>query len=151
MRNLLTLFIFSILLFSCENTEDNIHVVQADVDGVFYKANNIVARYHTEGEYFLLEGNINEGQLLMKIKYPPANVNLDLSPGTESFGAFTKSNSVYYTTDNENGSGSVIIDNISTTDRTISGEFKFIAMSSGLDTLTVSKGFFYKVNYLNED
>ena len=147
MKNLLSLFILSIILFSCEDTADNSHVMQANVENVFFKTETISATYFENGEYFILEGNSGGQIISLKIKYPPENVNLDLGLDTGNIGTYANNFGLVYTTDVEGGSGNVIINSIDTSSRYINGDFNFTAISQALDTITVSSGLFYKVNY----
>ncbi|MCF6307847.1 MAG: DUF6252 family protein [Flavobacteriaceae bacterium] len=147
MKNLLLLFTAVLFFVSCDNVEDNSHIIQADVENVFFKADSFSANYHPVGNYFILEGQTGDEILSLKIEYPPANIELDLGMETESYGTFTNSFGVVYTTNTEGGSGKVIINKISTSSRFITGDFNFTAISSGLDTLTVSGGIFYQAKY----
>lgn len=147
MKNLLLLFTAVLFFVSCDNVEENSHIIQANVNNVFFKADNLSANYHPNGNYFILEGKTGDDVLSLKIEYPPANIELDLGIETESYGTFTNSFGVVYTTNTEGGSGKVIINAISTSNRLITGDFNFTAISPGLDTLIVSGGIFYQAKY----
>lgn len=150
MKNLLILFFATLVIASCENTETNSPAFQASIEDEFFKATFTEADYIENGEYFVLQGKNNDQIITLRGSYPPEGVNLVFGEGSENFAIYEDFNGVIYSTAVPGGEGSMRINEISTDEKNISGEFNFIAISISLDTLSIRDGVFYKVSYSNE-
>ena len=150
MKNLLILFFATLLLVSCEKTETNSPAFQASIEDDFFKANFAEANYIENGEYFVLQGKNSNQIITLRGRYPPEGVSLIFGEGSENFAIYEDSNGIVYSTAVPGGEGSMKINEISTEEKNITGEFNFTAISISLDTLSVSGGVFYQVPYGNE-
>jgi len=148
MKNLLLLFSLIILSVSCEDVQDNFPALQAKVDNVLFQANYIRGEHHSSGNYFVLLGDLNDEKITLKANYPPANELLEFGENSSNYATFERANGIVYTTQTEGGSGSMIFNNVDTSEQTITGDFKFTAISQSQDTIIVSGGIFYKANYI---
>lgn len=147
MKNILFLFLASLVLVSCSDTQLNSPAFQADVDNVFFKPSIRTVDYFTESDYFIIEGKSGNETIKFNVKNSVVGVPLVFGIDSVNVATFEKASGVIYTTVSEIGSGKLIFSEIDESERTISGNFNFTAISSGLDTLTVSNGVFYKVSY----
>lgn len=150
MKNLLILFFATLILASCNDTETNSPAFQASIDNEFFKATFSEANYIENGEYFVLQGKNSNQIITLRGNYPPEGVNLVFGEGSENFAIYEDFNGVVYSTAVPGGEGSMRINEISTTDNTITGEFNFRAVSISLDTLAISSGIFYQVSFSND-
>lgn len=151
MKNLLILFFATLVIASCNNTETNSPAFQASIEDEFFKANFTEANYIESGEYFVLQGKNNNQIITLRGSYPPDGVNIEFGEGSENFAIYEDINGIVYSTAVSGGDGSMRINENSTEDKNISGEFNFTAISISQDTLSISGGVFYKVSYLNEE
>ena len=149
MKNLLFILLTTLLIVSCDNTESNSPAMQADVDNVLFRADFAEADYFNDGEYFILQGKADDEILTLRASYPPENVNLEFGGESENFATFERANGIIYSTVNEGGNGSMIINTLNATNNSISGDFRFTAVSVGQDTITVSGGIFFEVPFGN--
>lgn len=151
MRDLLILFFAALLLVSCEKTETNSPAFQASIEDDFFKANFTEANYIENGAYFVLQGKNSNQIITLRGSYPPEGVDLEFGEGSENFAIYEDINGIVYSTAVPGGEGSMKINEISTEEKTLTGEFNFTAISISLDTLSISGGVFYKVPYGNEE
>lgn len=147
MKNLLFIILTALVFISCENTETNSPALQAKIENVLFKSDFTEANYITNGDYFIIQAKSDDEILTLRASYPPAEVDLEFGDNSENFATFERANGVVYSTINEGGNGRMIISNISTSSRLITGDFNFTAVSTGLDTITVSSGIFFQVPY----
>lgn len=150
MKNLLILFFATLVIASCEKIETNSPAFQASIEDEFFKANFSEANYIENGEYFVLQGKNSNQIITLRGSYPPEGVNLEFGEGSENFAIYEDSNGVVYSTAVPGGEGSMRINEISTEEKNLTGEFNFTAISISLDTLSIRGGVFYKVPYGNE-
>ncbi len=150
MKNLLILFFATLVIASCEKIETNSPAFQASIQDEFFKANFSEANYIENGEYFVLQGKNSTQIITLRGNYPPEGVELIFGEGSENFAIYEDVNGVVYSTAVPGGDGSMKINEISSEDKTLTGEFNFTAVSISLDTLSISGGVFYKVSYGNE-
>lgn len=143
MKRYLFLALIAIISFSsCENVEDNSAVIQANIDSVFFKSfgtngvrtnGGIQIQGLTDAESLtLFTRSIQLGSYTLGEDWP-------------SFAVFEDSNGNIYSTNVEGGSGTINI-----TDRCVScgrftGDFQFVAINPGIDTIFVDKGVFFEV------
>jgi len=148
MKNLLFILFLS-LVISCNNVESNSPALQADINNVLFKANFVGGDYFTDGNYFILQGKADDEIVTLRAKYPPANVLLEFGGESENFATFESANGIIYSTILDGGSGSMIINNNNTLNKTVTGDFNFTAVSIAQDTIRVSGGIFFKAPYGN--
>ncbi|MFT5249201.1 MAG: hypothetical protein ACI93P_000925 [bacterium] len=150
MKNLLILFFATLLLVSCEKTETNSPAFQASIEDDFFKANFAGANYIENGAYFVLQGKNSNQIITLRGSYPPEGVNLIFGEGSENFAIYEDINGIVYSTSIPGGEGSMKINEISTEEKHMTGEFSFTGISISLDTLSINSGVFYQVPYGNE-
>lgn len=148
-RIILLLFAVVIAFASCENLEDNSPGFQSEVDSVFFRAQDIRGTQNDDGS-FTLQGTSGGKKITLNIEKAQLGTYELGGPKPSSATYEDPSDDVYFTA--PFGSGKIEI-----TDRCIScgwltGSFQFNAKRSENDTLSVSvqKGFFFEVSFLNE-
>ncbi|MDC8002824.1 DUF6252 family protein [Aureisphaera galaxeae] len=142
---LLVVLVATAFMAGCETTEDNSPALQGQMEDFFYKAADVRAQKNVDGTYTIqgvtqdekLTLHLRSGQLLT---YP-------LGEGSPSYATYEDPFGNVYTT-SPYGSGEITL-----TDRCIScgwltGKFTFTAIQEGIDTITVDKGVFFKVSFL---
>jgi len=147
MRNLFYLPLLFFVFFSCTDVRDSSPALQANVENVFFKSSYREAYYFEEEEYFVLQGTENNETITLRGKYLPENQIIEFGGSSENYATFERVNGTLYTTAISGGSGSMIINDLSTSGRYITGDFNFTAILAGQDTITVSRGIFYQVPY----
>lgn len=147
MKNLLILLFTTILLVGCEKIETNSQAFEASIGDDFYRASFSKANYIENGAYFVLQGKNSNQIITLRGKYPPEGVSLIFGEGSDNFAIYEDRNGIVYSTAVLGGEGSMIINEVSTEEKTITGEFNFKGISMGLDTLLVTGGVFYKLPY----
>lgn len=147
MKNLLILLLTTILIVCCEKIETNSQAFEASIEDNFYRASFSKANYIENGAYFVLQGKNSNQIITLRGKYPPEGVSLIFGEGSENFAIYEDRNGMVYSTAVLGGEGSMIINEVSTEEQTITGEFNFKGISMGLDTLSITGGVFYKVPY----
>ncbi len=147
MKNLLILLLTIILIVGCEKIETNSQAFEASIEDNFYRASFSKANYIENGAYFVLQGKNSNQIITLRGKYPPEGVSLIFGEGSENFAIYEDRNGMVYSTAVLGGEGSMIINEVSIEEQTITGEFNFKGISMGLDTLSITGGVFYKVPY----
>ena len=147
MKNLLILLLTTILIVGCEKIETNSQAFEASIEDNFYRASFSKANYIENGAFFVLQGKNSNQIITLRGKYPPEGVSLIFGEGSENFAIYEDRNGMVYSTAVLGGEGSMIINEVSTEEQTITGEFNFKGISMGLDTLSITGGVFYKVLY----
>jgi hypothetical protein len=142
MKNLLILLFTFILLVGCEKIETNSQAFEASVGDDFYRASFSKANYIENGAYFVLQGKNSNQIITLRGKYPAEGVSLIFGEGSENFAIYEDRNGIVYSTAVLGGEGSMIINEVSTEEKTITGEFNFKGISMGLETLSVTGGLF---------
>jgi len=149
-RIILLLFAVVIAFASCENLEDNSPGFQSEVDSIFFKAQDIRGTQNDDGS-FTLQGISGGQQVTLNIEKAQLGEYL-LGGGRASSATYVDPAEDVYTT-SPFGDGRIEI-----TDRCVScgwltGSFRFNAKRSEGDTLSVSvqKGFFFEVSFLNDN
>jgi len=139
--------LYNHLLVGCEKIETNSQAFEASIEDNFYRASFSKANYIENGAYFVLQGKNSNQIITLRGKYPPEGVSLIFGEGSENFAIYEDLNGMVYSTAVLGGEGSMIINEVSTEEQTITGEFNFKGISMGLDTLSITGGVFYKVPY----
>jgi len=147
MKNTFFLFLATLVIVSCSDVQSNYPAFQADVDNVFFRSDITTVNYFSESDYFIIEGKSGSETIKLSVKNSVTGIPLNFGIDSENVATFEKASGVIYTTVSEIGSGKLIFSEIDESERTVSGNFNFTAITSGLDTLTVSSGVFYKVSY----
>ena len=151
MKNLLLFLFITSLFISCETVETNTPGFQANLDGVFYKANDSKGIKREQNSY-TIQG-ITENEILT-LKVKKSKVGTYLLGGTsQSFATFEDKDGNIYST-NPEGSGEVTITARNTGQQYLTGTFKFTAVLPGIDTMVVNRGVFFEVPYdfnVNDD
>ncbi|MEL6812763.1 MAG: DUF6252 family protein [Bacteroidota bacterium] len=149
-RVILLLFAAVIAFSSCEETiEDNSPALQGQVDSIFFKANDIRGEQNADGS-ITIQG-IREGEKIT-INLPGSAVGTyPLGIGTPGSAIYTDAGDNDYTTETLLADGSINISGSCLECGWLTGSFQFSAYREGIDTLsvTVDKGFFFEVSYLD--
>ncbi len=148
MRRLILLFVLvaTVFISGCENTEDNSPALQGQMEDFFYRATDVRARLNEDGSY-TIQGITRDETLTLHLRSGQL-IDYPVGGGSSNFATFEDSAGNIYTTV-PHGTGEITL-----TDRCIScgwltGKFNFTAIQEGVDTLTVEKGFFFEVSFLN--
>jgi len=141
----LLLILFSIFLFlGCENQEDNTPALQASLDNDLYISVDSRASIDEDGN-LTIQGITENETLTLRLSALELGT-FNLGGNSLNYASFEDFNgNAYYT--NPDGSGQVVVSNIDTEAEIITGSFKFTAILTGIDTLTVSRGIFFEVPY----
>lgn len=149
-RIILLLFAVVLAFASCENLEDNSPGFQSQVDSIFFRAQDIRGSINDDG-LITLQGISGGKKITLNIKKAQLGSYL-LGGGRVSSAVYEDPSEDVYTTA-PFGDGEIEI-----TDRCIScgwvtGSFRFNAKRSADDTLNVSvqKGFFFEVSFLDDN
>lgn len=140
MRSFMLLFFAAFALVSCEDVQTNSPALQAEVNGVLYRATDARAEIRENGN-LVLQGISDLESLTITLSGSSTGVYTLGGQGTNRAVFQDFFGSVYTT--RPYGDGEVVIQ--STANNTFTGTFKFNAYRFGLDTLNVQKGFFYEV------
>ncbi|MGV6829000.1 MAG: DUF6252 family protein [Flavobacteriales bacterium] len=145
MKKLLILSFVFTFCFSCDDIEDNTPGFQANLEGIFFKANDSKGIRRQEGSY-TIQGITNDKILTLKVERS-AEGTYELGPNSANFATFENENGAIYTTSVEGGNGVITISRKNTGQLFFNGTFHFIAINPGIDTLVVDQGVFYQVPY----
>lgn len=151
MKKLLLILLAIGLFTSCETVETNAPGFQANLEGIFFKANDSKGIKREQNSYTIQGITENE---IITIKVKKSKVGTYLFGGnSESFATFEDKNGNVYST-NPEGSGEVTITARNTSQQYLTGSFKFTSVLPGLDTLIINRGVFFEVPYdfnVNDD
>ena len=149
-RIILLLFAVVLAFASCENLEDNSPGFQSEVDSIFFRAQDIRGTQNDDGS-FTLQGVTGGQKVTLNIEKGQLG-SYELGGGRASSATYQDPSDDVYSTA-PYGDGKIEI-----TDRCLScgwltGSFRFNAKRSEDDTLSVSvqKGFFFEVSFLNDN
>ena len=145
MKKILYLLLAVILFAGCEDLEDNSPSLQGTIDHDFFKANDVRAEKFEDGSY-TIQGYTRDETLTLHINKAQLGT-YSLGEGQSNFASFEDMNGNVYST-SPSGSGEIVL-----TDRCIScgwltGTFRFEAILPGVDTITVHRGIYHEVNFL---
>lgn len=144
MKKLLLLLFITSIFSSCETTEYNSPGFQANLEGLFYKANDSKAIKRSVSSY-TIQGITENEVITLKVEESSEGVYL-LGGNSGNYALYEDSNGNQYSTI-PGGSGEIIITRRHTGDRYFNGNFRFTAIRPGHDTITVDRGVFYKIPY----
>ena len=150
MKNLTVLYLVSIMIISCQKIETNSPAFQANIDNVFFKASLIEANYIENEDYYIVQGKNNNEIITLRGTNLVEGAVVDFGEGSENFAVYKDINGMVYSTSFSGGEGRMKVNEISSEDQTLTGEFNFKAISISQDTLEVKRGIFYEVTYGNE-
>ena len=150
MKNLTVLYLVSIMIISCQKIETNSPAFQANIDNVFFKASLIEANYIENEDYYIVQGKNNNEIITLRGTNLVEGAVVDFGEDSENFAVYQDINGMVYSTSFSGGEGRMKVNEISSEDQTLTGEFNFRAISISQDTLEVKRGIFYEVTYGNE-
>jgi len=139
------LLFITLLFMACEDTETNSPALQGEVNNSFFKASDARGVQNEDGS-FTLQG-INEDQILTLHINGPQLGRYSLGQGQTNFATYEDADGNLYST-SPDGHGSIELTQGCDSCGSLTGNFSFVAIRSGIDTLTVNKGFFFDVSYL---
>jgi len=152
MKKIIILILVTFTFFGCgEDIEFNTPSFQGEKDGNLWEAVSYKANIGTTGVLTIVASDNFETITLATSSATVAQYNV---VGTTSFGSLLDINDVFYTTNNTPdpsvqlfpASGVIDLREVNFEEGYVSGEFYFNAFnSSGLTSINVNKGFFYKV------
>lgn len=156
MKQLLVLAIFSLLLFGCEDLQDNDPAMQGIRDGSdLWRADYFSSDIDFGG--FLIEGS-NSIETIQLVTENDVRGTFNLGGESPNVAIYRDANGIVYSTANAPDpsvsiyptDGQIIIDDIINTDpKTLLGTFWFHAYTAdGLNYINFSEGVFYKVPLL---
>lgn len=144
MRKIYLLLLVALsVLSSCENVQDNRDAMQGQIDERFFRAPNAFAQTNTDGTFSIV-GNAPDQKITLNLATSAFKTHV-LGRFPENFAVVEDSNGNVYRTQNGIEAGEVIITRRCISCGYISGEFNFTAIQAGVDTIRVSKGFFFDV------
>lgn len=126
---------------SCENTEDNSPAFQAEIDSIFFKANTSFLTLNAEGRY-LIQGLSANKTITLSIGSNQEGVYA-LGTNPANYAVYEDAYGNGYTT-NPLGTGTVTLTRVGDNGE-MSGNFEFMAVRPGIDTVFVSRGLFFDV------
>lgn len=150
MKNLLYAILLVLIVSACNDTEVNSPAFQANLENNLYRTNGTSGTYDPVSNYFTVFGLTGDESMELKFKYPPADT-MYFGPGLLNTATFEDYMGNVYTTDVEGGSGAVVITDLVSSSKKLSGNFRFTAVLPGIDTITVSNGLFFRVPYVTEE
>ncbi len=144
------LFVFSAVtvLTSCEDIQDNSPAVQADIDGIFFRANDARGSMNANGTWDIRGFSADEE---LRIHLPAGPIGTyELGGNSQAYATFRDQTGSTYTTLPQ-GRGTVVLTDRCVSCGTMSGTFNFQAVIAGVDTISVSRGVFFDVRFAGED
>jgi hypothetical protein len=131
-------------LIGCEDIQDNSPAIQGEINNVFFKALDVRGQQNDNGS-FSLKGENQDQELTLNIR--SANPGTyPVGPGEANFAIYEDGNGNEYAT-SPTGEGKIVITDHCVSCRTLTGNFNFVAINTGVDTVYVQKGFFFEVSY----
>ncbi len=144
MKYFFLLFVSIIFLASCEDTETNSPAFQGRLNNNLYTTIDAKATVLQDGS-LIIQGTTAIEVLTLKLNTFSLGT-YTLGPQLNNYATFEKLNTFFYNT-NPNGDGEVVLNNIDTIGKTVSGTFRFNAIAAGIDTLNFQQGVFYQIPY----
>jgi hypothetical protein len=144
MKKYLMLFGIICSLVACEDIEDNAPAFQANLENDFYKALGTEAIAGDDGAVAII-GVTSDQNITLSLSVLQSGF-FQLNSGNGHQAIYQDPTGQIYSTEN-GGSGIVNITGRGTDlgNEYISGDFSFIAILEGIDTVTVSRGILYQV------
>lgn len=144
MRKIYLLLLVAVsVLCSCENVQDNRDAMQGQIDDRFFRAPDAYAQTNTDGSFSII-GNSPDQKITLSLEDSAFKTHV-LGGIPQNFATVEDSNGNVYRTQNGIEAGEVTITRRCISCGIISGEFNFTAIQAGVDTIRVSKGFFFDV------
>ena len=128
---------------SCEDIESNSPALQGQVDSTFFKANTALITVGPNGEYLIQGLSFNEAITLRLNSVQEGAYNL--GGMSSNYATYEDLDGNTYTT-TPTAEGTVTITGTNAAGD-ITGNFGFMAIRPGIDTVRVSRGFFYEVPF----
>ncbi len=146
MKRISLFFLAALALIGCEDIQDNSPSMQSTLDGDFFKATATQAtRISGTGGAYVIQGITNDEKLTLRVPGPQSGTYV-MEDNPEVYASFQDFNGNVYLTD-PLGEGEIVITRWDTTDKTLSGTFRFTAFNVGVDTLIAQRGIFHNVRY----
>ncbi len=144
-RIILTIFALSFALIGCEDIQDNSPAIQGEINNVFFEALDVRGQANENGS-FSLKGENQDQKLTLNVRRAVPGT-YPLGPGEANFAIYEDGNGNEYAT-SPTGDGKIVITSHCVSCGTLTGNFNFLAINPGVDSVYVQKGFFYEVSYL---
>lgn len=144
MKKFLFLFIATLALISCEDTQTNEVALQAKVNNRLYISKDARASQNEDGSV-TIQGFTQDESLTLHLRSLREG-NFAIGEGRPNYAIFEDMGGNLYTTVPD-GEGQVTISDLNEVNKTLSGTFKFSAMLPGIDTIYVSRGVIFDVSY----
>ncbi len=145
MKQIITFLLLVLVLTSCEeNVQDNTPALQGTIDDTFFRANDARGTLNEDGS-FLIQG-INGVETITFSFSQSQSSKFGFGGDRPHFASFEDKDGNIYTTRPE-GSGSFQFINRCTDCGFVSGEFNFMAVRAGIDTIFVDQGVVFKVPF----
>jgi len=148
-RALILLFMAVIAVSSCETLEDNSPALQATLDSVFFKAGDVLGASFSDGS--VIYQGVTQDEILTIYLPEKERDTYPMGPGTSAYATYQNFEGLVYTTEAQGGSGEVTVGDRCISCGWISGDFRFTAISPNLDTIVVSKGFYFEANFTRDN
>lgn len=152
MKKYALLFFAAITFIGCEDIQDNSPGLQSEINDVFFRANDARANKNDDGSY-VIQGYTQDEILTLRVESPGAGI-YELGGDSKNFASFEDGlGNFHVTSPNGEGEIEIVPGGWDTSEKTLTGTFRFTTLTPGVDTLTVHSGIFYKVPYgfgLNE-
>jgi hypothetical protein len=144
-RIILTIFALSFILTGCEDIQDNSPAIQGEINNVFFKALDARGQQNDNGSFTLKGINQDQEVTLNFVNTEPGTYRL--GPGRANSAFYEDANgNIYGTT--PAGDGKIVITDHCSSCGTVSGNFNFVGINPGVDTIYMQKGIFFDVSYL---
>lgn len=144
-RVLLSLFVLSLLFTGCsEDIQNNSPAIQGQIDSLFFRAIDVRGQVNENGS-ISLNGRNQDEELTLNVTGTSPGVYL-LGPGQNNFAIFDDAQGNSYST-SPSGEGKITITEHCASCGYITGNFNFVGINPGVDTIYMQKGVFYQVNY----
>lgn len=135
-----TLFLFT----SCEDVEINSPAFQGELNETLFKAIDARAAIN-EDSTMVIQGISEKNTVTLKVpRFRIGSYELGSLPTT--YATFEKNNIFYYNT-NPDGDGLIVLSEIDTINKTVSGTFRFNAFAPNIDPINFQNGVFYQIPY----
>ncbi|MDT0556365.1 DUF6252 family protein [Patiriisocius hiemis] len=148
MKQIITLLLLVTVFTSCEeNIQDNTPAMQGSINEEFFRANDSRGTLNEDGS-FLIQGINGVETMTLRLR-EFRRTTYQLGGNSSNYATFEDKNGNVYSTD-PLGSGEIVLRSPSTVESGLAyGDFKFMAVRPGIDTIFVDKGFFFEVPFGN--
>ena len=148
MKQIITLLLLVTVFTSCEeNVQDNTPALQGSINEEFFRANDSRGTLNEDGS-FIIQGINGVETITLRIN-DFRRSTFELGGNFTNYATFEDKNGNLYTTD-PLGSGSIILDAPSSVESGLAyGQFNFMAIRPGIDSIFVDNGFYFEVPFGN--